>query len=80
MASIEHLRNNLISKLMTIRDQKMLNAIEQLIITSDSKQKVELTEEQMLMLEMSEEDIKEGRTISQEELFTKERQRLNAYR
>ncbi|MFT7151258.1 MAG: ribulose-5-phosphate 4-epimerase/fuculose-1-phosphate aldolase [Nonlabens sp.] len=80
MASIEHLRNNLISKLMTIRDQKMLNAIEQLIITSDSKQKVELTEEQMLMLEMSEEDIKEGRTISQEELFTKERQWLNAYR
>jgi ribulose-5-phosphate 4-epimerase/fuculose-1-phosphate aldolase len=77
MASIEHLRNNLISKLMTIRDQKMLTAIEQLIITSDSKQKVELTEEQMLMLEMSEEDIKEGRTISQEELFTKERQWLN---
>ncbi|MFT6053577.1 MAG: ribulose-5-phosphate 4-epimerase/fuculose-1-phosphate aldolase [Roseivirga sp.] len=77
MASIEHLRNNLISKLMTIRDQKMLTAIEQLIITSDSKQKVELTEDQMLMLEMSEEDIKEGRTISQEELFTKERQWLN---
>jgi ribulose-5-phosphate 4-epimerase/fuculose-1-phosphate aldolase len=77
MASIEHLRNNLISKLMTIRDQKILTAIEQLIITSDSKQKVELTEEQMLMLEMSEEDIKEGRTISQEELFTKERQWLN---
>lgn len=63
---------------MTIRDQKMLNAIEQLIIASDSKQKVELTEEQMLMLEMSEEDIKEGRTISQEELFTKERQWLSA--
>jgi hypothetical protein len=80
MASIEHLRNNLISKLMTIRDQKMLTAIEELITTSDSKQKVELTEDQMLMLEMSEEDIKEGRTISQEELFTKERQRLNAYR
>jgi hypothetical protein len=78
MASIEHLRNNLISKLMTIRDQKMLTAIEELITTSDSKQKVELTEEQMLMLEMSEEDIKEGRTISQEELFTKERQWLNA--
>jgi hypothetical protein len=77
MASIEHLRNNLISKLMTIRDQKMLTAIEELITTSDSKQKVELTEEQMLMLEMSEEDIKEGRTISQEELFTKERQWLN---
>jgi hypothetical protein len=78
MASIEHLRNNLISKLMTIRDQKMLTAIEELITTSDSKQKVELTEDQMLMLEMSEEDIKEGRTISQEELFTKERQWLNA--
>mgnify|MGYP004078944453 FL=1 len=72
------MRNSLISKILTIKDKSILTAIEDLVNSSSKNQKVELTEEQILMLEMSEKDIKEGNVISQEELFKREREWLNA--
>ncbi|MAZ27946.1 MAG: hypothetical protein CL868_12830 [Cytophagaceae bacterium] len=78
MAAVDNMRNSLISKILTIKDKSILTAIEDLVNSSSKNQKVELTEEQILMLEMSEKDIKEGNVISQEELFKREREWLNA--
>ena len=77
MARVDNIRNALISKLLTIKDQDILSAIDRLVTSSTKEQKVELTEEQILMLNMSEDDIKNGKVISQNELFEKERAWLN---
>ena len=77
MARVDNIRNALISKLLTIKDQDILSAIDRLVTSSTKEQKVELTEEQILMLKMSEDDIKNGKVISQNELFEKERAWLN---
>lgn len=77
MAAIDDIRNILISKLMTIQDQDILSAIDKLISSSVKDQKTKLTEEQVMMLKMSEDDIQNGRIITQEDLFQKERMWLN---
>jgi len=77
MAAIDDARNLLISKLMAIQDQDILSAIDKLVSSSIEGQKTVLTEEQVLMLKMSEDDIKNGRVISQEALFEKERKWLS---
>ncbi|MEX2596390.1 MAG: hypothetical protein WEC59_05605 [Salibacteraceae bacterium] len=73
MATVDNIRNTLISKLLTIQDQDILSAIDKLITSSTKGKKGELTEEQTLMLKMSEDDIQNGRVISQDELFEQER-------
>lgn len=77
MANVNHMRNALISRILTIRDLDVLKAIDELISTSDADEKVKLTDEQVEMLKLSEEDIRYGRVISQEELFGREREWLN---
>ncbi|MCB0480875.1 MAG: hypothetical protein KDC83_05550 [Flavobacteriales bacterium] len=76
MATVDNIRNSLISKLLTIRDKDILNAIDKLVSVSAKNSKVELTPAQIEMLEMSEEDIKNGNVISQDELFEREREWL----
>jgi len=68
MRSIDLIKNSLIDKILTINNQDFLVALEKLIDSSSTTNKVELTEEQKLMLLMSEDDIKAGRLISQDEL------------
>lgn len=68
MRSIDLIKNSLIDKILTIKNQDFLVALEKLIDSSSTVHKVELTEEQKLMLLMSEDDIKAGRLISQDEL------------
>ena len=68
MKSIDIIKNNLIDKILTIRNQDVLTALDKLIDSSSIKMNVELSEEQKLMLLMSEEDIKAGRLIPQDEL------------
>ena len=68
MRSIDLIKNSLIDKILTIKNQDFLVALEKLIDSSSTTNKVELTEEQKLMLLMSEDDIKAGRLISQDEL------------
>ena len=68
MRSIDIIKNNLIDKILTIRNQDFLTALDKLIDSSSTTFNVELSEEQKLMLLMSEEDIKAGRLIPQDEL------------
>ena len=69
MAQVDIIRNGLIDKLLTISDKDYLVALSRLVENSSiSDERIKLTKEQKLMLDMSENDILEGRIVSQEEL------------
>lgn len=69
MTTVDLLRNTLIDKLLTISDKDYLSALHKLVQTSTIvKGKVKLTEEQQLMLKMSDKDIANGRLVSQADL------------
>ena len=69
MDSSDILRNNIIDKLLTITNKDYLSALYQLVNSSSvSQDTVKLTEEQILMLQLSDLDIKNGRLISQDQL------------
>lgn len=69
MNSVEVLRNNIIDKLLSISNQEYLNFLDQLIEKKSVEQDVvSLSKAQILMLDRSEDDIKNNRFINQEEL------------
>jgi len=69
MDSTDILRNNIIDKLLTITNKDYLSALYKLInVNSADKNTVALTDEQVLMLQLSDKDIKEGKLISQNQL------------
>jgi ferritin-like protein len=69
MTATDKLRNRIIDKLLTITNKDYLSALYQLVersaVESDT---VKLSEEQKIMLRMSEEDIRHGRLITQQKL------------
>lgn len=70
MANVDDLRNDLIDKILTINNVEYLTALNNLISAgAGNMQPYPLTEEQELMLQMSEDDIKYGRTVPQDELM-----------
>lgn len=78
MATVENIRSELIDKILTIKNKEFLKALDKLISTSASDTGiVDLTDEQKAMLEMSEDDIKEGRLISQEAMDKRNLEWLN---
>jgi hypothetical protein len=69
MAQVDVIRNGIIDKLLAISDKDYLMALLRLVNNSAVQEdKIKLTKEQKLMLEMSEADIQNGRTISQDDL------------
>jgi phosphomevalonate kinase len=69
MATIDHIRNGIINKLLTISNKNYLAALSQLVENSSTeKDTVKLTEEQTLMLQLSDNDIKTGKLINQAQL------------
>ncbi len=69
MNTSDILRNNIIDKLMTISNKDYLSALFQLVNSSAvDKDIVKLTEEQIIMLQLSDNDIKNGNLISQNQL------------
>lgn len=79
MATVDSLRNGLIEKILSINNKDFLQALDQLI-SSDSSvfEMSKLTEDQKKMLKMSEEDIKNGKLISQEAMDKRNLEWLNA--
>lgn len=69
MTTTDHIRNGIIEKLLTISNKDYLTALFQLVkngpVEEDS---VKLSEEQLVMLKLSERDIKEGKLIPQAQL------------
>jgi hypothetical protein len=69
MARTDQIRNEIIEKLFTISNKDYLNALFQIVKNTPTENEVlSLTDEQILMLKMSDKDIKEGKTISQAQL------------
>lgn len=69
MNRIDILRNSIIDKLLTISNKDYLTALYQLVDKSSvNSDVVELTEEQVIMLRLSEQDIENGRVITQDQL------------
>jgi hypothetical protein len=79
METVEIIRNGLIDKILSIKNKEFLIALDKLITSSASESDmIELTKEQKMMLEMSEQDIKEGKLISQEAMDKRNLEWLNA--
>lgn len=78
MATISDIRSGLIDKILAIKNKELLQALDQLIATTSSVSNIiETTSEQKIILEMSEEDIKNGKLISQEEMIKRNLEWLN---
>ncbi len=68
MATADSLRNDLIDKLLLISNKDYLQALNKLVESSSLVQNnVQLRDEQILMLQLSDEDIRQGKLISQED-------------
>tara|TARA_R110002072_G_scaffold247869_1_gene406985 strand:- start:474 stop:722 length:249 start_codon:yes stop_codon:yes gene_type:complete len=76
MATVGNIRNSLINKILAIKDKEVLAALDKLISLKENDEVVELTEEQRILLEMSEDDIANGRMVAEDDLFYKEREWL----
>jgi hypothetical protein len=77
MTSATDIRNRVIDQLLAIKDADYLMALSDMIKSSHVQEEVvPLTEEQKMMLVMSDEDIKAGRTIDQHTLNERELQWL----
>lgn len=79
MATVENLRDGLIDRILSIQNKDFLEALDKLISSSSSESDiVELIHEQKIILQMSEEDIKNGNLLSQETMEKRNAEWLNA--
>ena len=77
MATSNEIRNRVIDSLMSIDNAQYLQALEKMIESSNvGHSQIPLTEEQKIMLAMSDSDIKSGRVIDQSTLNKQEIQWL----
>lgn len=78
MTAVEKIKNELIDKILAIQNKDFLEALDKLVSSSvHTNDVVKLSNEQKLLLEMSEQDIKEGKLISQEAMDKRNLEWLN---
>jgi len=78
MSSVDKIRNSLIDKILSIKNEEFLTALEKLIVSSSTESEIiELSEDQKSILKLSEEDVEYGRLISQEEMLKRNFMWLN---
>ena len=69
MAEVDKIRNGLIDKILSVKNKELLMELDQLITSRNlDSEIIEISEEQEIILKMSESDIKNGDTISQDEM------------
>jgi hypothetical protein len=68
MLKVEEIKNDIIGKILSISNEDFLEALDKLIDSSNQVGKVNITPEQRIYLEMSEEDILAGRIVSEQEM------------
>lgn len=69
----------MIDKILSINNGEFLDALDKLISSSAFESDcIALTNDQKVMMEMSEEDIKKGKVISQEAMIKRNTEWLNA--
>lgn len=70
MKTVKTLKSGLIQKINAIQDREFLVVLDELVASNGlQKSNADLTPEQRIMLEMSLQDIHEGKTITQEALM-----------
>lgn len=78
MEKVDNIRNGLIDKILSIKNRDFLEALDKLVSSSSSESEViELSNEQKRMLEMSDQDIQNGKLISQEAMEKRNMEWLN---
>ncbi len=68
MTTINSIKNRLIDRILATSNEKLLEAIESIFISTQMEDVVSLSSEQIEMLTMSEQDIKYGNLVSDSEL------------
>ena len=63
MATIDHLRDTLMNKILLIRDWELLSALDKMASASSKEKKVDLTKYQIEMIQTGLEEYKNGQFI-----------------
>lgn len=70
MSNVDLIRNGLIDKILAIRNKDFLEALDKIVSSSNNTEEIiELSDVQKALLQLSEDDLAAGRTISQEEMM-----------
>ena len=77
MTTLDILRNSLIDRIIATNNEKLLSAIANIFESTQVEEKVQLSSEQIEMLMMSEDDIKNGKLISENDLRKTDLEWLN---
>ncbi len=76
MTTLENIQNRLIDKILVTRNVVLLEAIENIFVSTQTDDTLPLSSEQIEMLKMSEKDIEYGNTITESELDELDKQWL----
>ena len=68
MTGLENIKNNLIDRILATKNEKLLKAISNIFDSTQRKEIMSLTSEQIEMLVMSEKDIENENFVSESEL------------
>lgn len=68
MENIEYIKNRLIDRILAAKNEKLLEAIENIFESTQKEKPISLSSEQKEMLLMSEQDIINGNLVSESEL------------
>ncbi|MCD4794471.1 MAG: hypothetical protein K8R54_14635 [Bacteroidales bacterium] len=69
MTTLTEIKNRLIDRILISKDEKFLKAIENIFVSVQKEDTVSMTSEQIEILNMSEQDIKDGNLIFETELI-----------
>ncbi len=68
MTTLNSIKNRLIDKILAARNEQFLEAIENIFVSTQKDEPISLSSEQIEMLMMSDEDIRNDNLISESEL------------
>ena len=68
MTTLDSIKNRLVDRILAVQDEKFLEAVEKIFVTTQKEEIVKLYPEQNEMLLMSDVDIAAGNVVSESEL------------
>jgi len=68
MNALENIKNSLIDRILATRNEQLLKAIKSIFDSTQAEEIIALSTEQIEMLSMSEDDIENGKLVSESEL------------
>lgn len=68
MKTLESIKNNLIDSILVTRNEQLLEAVQSIFDATQSEEIISLSSQQIEMLAMSENDILNGKLVSESEL------------